>query len=256
MSRWSSMRKNKSKKGKCCKGGSKKAVAQSAGGSCSKKGNTVSQSAGGSCSKKGNTVAQSAGGSCSKKENDVVQKAGSLASSFVEEYANAQPQQLDDYETALDLPAKEKITGGGCGCGMMKGGKRKRKSNGKSSRKMKGGSSASNSVLSAVAEPKLDTMDYVPSAPVTGVESQPNLYELTGGQCKSKKNRQTGAGFANMSGYGNINAGPNMFKNDHHFVKKPSHPSWSDLMDPPSKGKAGSGDSAGDLTVGASYPFK
>ena len=205
------------------------------------------------------------GGSAYAAARNATQTGGSLASSFVEDYANlnAQKQPVDEYTTKMGLPSMDNLKGGGCGCSsVMRGGKRSsRRKTKKGMMDMKGmmggsacaaarnatqtgGSAASNNVMGHVSEMKV-----------------PNMYQLTGGSKKGRKTKngkpckQRGGSFWNFAGYGNINAGPAMFKNDHYFTKDTSHPSWKDLMDPPSKEKAGSGDKQ-DLAVGASYPFK
>jgi hypothetical protein len=121
------------------------------------------------------------------------------------------------------------------------------------------GGSAYNRVMSNLGEVKSSGMTGEMPAPVDDVKNMPRLYQLTGGRrrhsSKTKKRAgQRGGSFWNFAGYGNINAGPAMFKNDHYFTKDTSHPSWKDLMDPPTKEKAGTGDKQ-NLAVGASYPF-
>ena len=198
------------------------------------------------------------GGSACAAARNATQTGGSLASSFVEDYANlnAQKQPVNEYTAKMGLPSMDNLRGGGCGCSaVMRGGKRtsrrrKTQTGGSAcaaarNATQSGGSAAYNRVMSHVSEMKA-----------------PNMYQLTGGSKKGRKTKrskgwgkQCGGSFWNFAGYGNINAGPAMFKNDHYFTKDTSHPSWKDLMDPPTKEKAGSGDKQ-DLSVGASYPFK
>jgi hypothetical protein len=184
-------------------------------------------------------AAKQLGGSACAAARNGKQLGGSLASSFVEDYANlnAQRQPLDEYQKKAGLPGMNNLKGGGCGCSGRASYKR--------SRKQRGGSAASNRVMSALQHTPDTFTDY----------KAPKLYSLTGGARRKKSSKkQMGGSFWNLAGYGNINAGEAMFKNDHYFTKDTSHPSWKDLMDPPSKEKAGSGDKQ-DLAVGASYPF-
>ena len=239
------------------------------GGSACAAARNATQTGGSACAAARNAT-QTGGSACAAARN-ATQTGGSLASSFVEDYANlnAQKQPVDEYTTKMGLPSMDNLKGGGCGCNaVMRGGKRsirRRKTQRGGSAcaaarnatqtggsacaaarnaTQSGGSAAANNVMGNVSEMKA-----------------PNMYQLTGGSKKGRKTKrvkpckQRGGSFWNFAGYGNINAGPAMFKNDHYFTKDTSHPSWKDLMDPPTKEKAGSGDKQ-DLAVGASYPFK
>ena len=201
------------------------------------------------------------GSACSAaKESNKVMTGGSLASSFVEDYANvkSQSQPLDEYQTEMGLPGMGNLTGGGSGCASswMKGGKKSKRKGGKKARKTKrggwhrGGSDASARVASAVSAVKSGSADYEPASKVSGVHNMPNLYETTGGGKKVMR----GGSFWNLAGCGPANYPDAGRKYAHHFSKTSRCPGPEEIANPPGLGKAGSGDSA-DLPAGGTYPF-
>lgn len=229
---------------------------------------------GGSASKKVNTMVGGSACSAAKEANANTQMTGgSLASSFVENYANekSQNQPINEYQTEMDLPSMTNLKGGSCGCGglPLKGGKSKKnkankgkKSKTNKSKKTKknrkgwykGGSGASKRVMSAISEQKTVSMDYEPSAKIEDVKSMPNLSETTGGGNVEEKKVMKGGSFWNLAGCGPANYPDAGRKYAHHFTKTSSCPGPDEIMNPPNLGKAGSGDSA-ELTMGGTYPF-
>jgi hypothetical protein len=201
------------------------------------------------------------GSACSAaKESNKGMTGGSLASSFVEDYANvkSQSQPLDEYQTEMGLPGMRNLTGGGgsCASSWMKGGKKSKRKGGKKARKTKrsdwhrGGSDASMRVAGAVSEVKSGSVDYEPASKVSGVHDMPNLYETTGGGKKVMR----GGSFWNLAGCGPANYPDAGRKYAHHFSKTSRCPGPEEIANPPGLGKAGSGDSA-DLPMGGTYPF-
>lgn len=227
----------KSKKGKAMRGGSACAAA------------------------KESNKAMTGGSACAAAKENM--RGGSLASSFVEDYANlnSQSQPLDEYQTEMGLPGIGNLKGGGSGCtsSWMKGGKKTKRKGGKKGRKTKktskdwharGGSDASTRVASAVSAVKSGSMDYEPASKVSGVSDMPNLYETTGGG----KQVMRGGSFWNLAGCGPANYPDAGRKYAHHFSKTSRCPGPEEIANPPGLGKAGSGDSA-DLPMGGTYPF-
>ena len=207
------------------------------------------------------------GSACAAAKENM--RGGSLASSFVEDYANvkSQSQPLDEYQTEMGLPGIGNLKGGGCGCASswMKGGKQSKRKGGKKGRKTKkarkgwharGGASAAERVASAVSAVKTDSLDYEPASKISGVHDMPNLYETTGGGAESPKSKKVmrGGSFWNFGGCGPANYPDAGRKYAHNFTKTSSCPGPEEIANPPGLGKAGSGDSA-DLPMGGTYPF-
>ena len=227
-----------------------------------KKGKSMRGGSACSAAKESNKGMRGGSACAAAKEN---MRGGSLASSFVEDYANVKShsQPLDEYQTEMGLPGMGNLTGGGCGCASsrMKGGKKSKRKGGKKGRKTKrggwhqGGSYASASVAGAVPAVKSDSVDYEPASKVSGVHDMPNLYETTGGGAHVKGNKvMRGGSFWNFGGCGPANYPDAGRKYAHHFSKTSRCPGPEEIANPPGLGKAGSGDSA-DLSMGGTYPF-
>jgi len=249
------------KSNKAMKGGSACAAAKNnmkGGSACAAAKNNMK--GGSACSARNNLKGGSA--CAAAKESNKGMTGGSLASSFVETYANAksQNQPLDEYQTEMALPGLSNLKGGGCGCSnsWMKGGKKSKRRGHKKERKtkkgkgwQKAGGSAQNRVMNAVAEVKSGSADYEPAGKLEGVKSMPNLYQTTGG---GSKKVMRGGSFWNLAGCGPANYPDAGRKYAHHFSKTSRCPGPEEIANPPNLGKAGSGDAA-ELSMGGTYPF-